>query len=347
MTRTDDTPIYQTFLRCDLARLPADPNPDPENFQSYNLSPQFQIGDFSLALQWVTPSLAAMYIGGGLNIGLRRYCSAEPDPVTGSLLRSWKDTGQAQKWRVGGRLVHYRHVWNSDSAAPHALPKPDTMQGEHRHGFSWPYDRGGSLLQVAIIHRGPRDAPAPPALLDDILAAFTLSPTVDAHLVTAVPSVRDGILELGGIVVPKISRDWGVIVPRPFDGGRPSYNLRVSAMPDLAPIYAPARGRDMEETSASLLALADRWDVVLTRLPEILADAVMRLDKRIRKDEKQLKQDQLLPAFSSASFEEPLRVTKKDPGELVIYVEMNTSDYESGYSCQVRIRPDGRTQIKC
>ncbi|MDO5641797.1 MAG: hypothetical protein Q4G26_05330 [Paracoccus sp. (in: a-proteobacteria)] len=263
------------LLRCDLTRLPTDATPDL--FAPHISAPQFRLGEITIALQWADRFHADTLVGGRDQIGLARFEAMPPEPGAKGSWRCWIETVALGRRRIGGRLVRYRHVWRSDIFAAKALPAADQAMGAHHYGLNWPIDRGGGVLQIELVRPGMRDAPIPPAQIDEILAAFTIAPTPPGHIVASDARISGDVLEISVTTLPKITRDWGTINPCRFTGGYVFWDIRLSGLGKAQSLPISPRGVTLEQKLASLTDFADRWDAALTRLPELLARGVARL----------------------------------------------------------------------
>lgn len=161
-----------------------------------------RIGEVILSIRWLEKYLVNAFAGGHENPQLRKKIGTEGE--------FWEDCTEMGKRRLGGRLVHYRHVWSSISRPCADAINPDTADGIHTHSWYWPVDRGRVVLLVIIEKaggRGTRDdtvfAPA--------LSAIKLAPTAAGHLVDVSAEITETGLVLSASTLPKIARPWGTL----------------------------------------------------------------------------------------------------------------------------------------
>ncbi len=342
--------MQMTLLQCDLTRLPTDAT--EEMFAPYLMAPQFHLGEIAVALQWVSRSLADSIIGGRDEVGLGRFETMPPDPSSKASWQCWVDTVELGRRRVGGRTVRFRHVWQSEKFPATSLPEADAAMGTHHYGLNWPIDRGGGLLQIELVCPGVRDAPIPPAQLADILSAFTIAPTLPGHVVQSEARIAGDMLELSGVVVPKITRSWGTIQPRQFDAGHTSWNLRFSGLGKARSILVSAPGADLDAQVASLAAFADRWDAALTKLPELLSRGVALLIEEMAGYGEPVEDLATLDHHLYFDFAPPTEdddPEKDDPDSrlrLISEVEGRNSDDESVLSGKIEIDAAGNLETQ-
>lgn len=224
---------------------------------------QFQINDLSVAIRWLPPGWHHTLVGGGATVGLRRLHASATHEESDEDWFVWDDCIEIDKQKIGGRLVHFRHVWTSVNFSRTNAGAPDVFDGFHKWAWTWPVDRMGVLMQVFIQRRGFVYESETSAEMQRILSNLTLYPTDPGHLIEAHAEIASGKLQITAVALDKITKPWGTIQPCPLTNRR-SWTLRLSSNRIHEPVNLSPKGASIDEKIKNADAFAERWGAVLS-----------------------------------------------------------------------------------